>query len=548
MLREYIEQLDKMPQKILAASREIDISKPLIGIICAQNDITAAQGELDELCRRVKEGIIASNANSKISYIPSIDCTAMHGTPSTKYDLPSRDLVANAVELLCSAEMFDGLVFIASEPNVVCGMLIGAIRLNIPCVFLCQGVMSPFFDGKKEFGFVHIYEQIARIKTGRASYEEIENIEHNLPFALGTDCERYGANSFNCIIEAVGLAVRGNGTAPAGSVERKKIAYETGKLAVQLAENKWTPRRVFTQATMNNIVTLDLACGGSSTTMLNLIAISREVGVKNTNFKTIGDAARTTPLLLANDDGKCIMRQFHRAGGVYAMLKQLLDGELINGKTFVYDGVTLQDLLSKVTVADPNIIRSVDNKLAPSSRLRTIYGNVAENGAFVCCGGKNNVFIGHAKVYQNEEMAIDALLHREIKAGDVLVIQNEGPKSGPGMREIYVSLALLKGYELEQKVAVITDGRIADFYNGFAVGHITPETGEQNIFSILQDGDEIEINLTKGKISFDIKAKDLNQRYRQHEVSVGNYGNFFLKNWARTCNTAIEGCTYKAKR
>lgn len=549
MLREYIEQLDKLPQKILAGSKEIDISKPLIGIICAQNEVTAAQGELDTLCRRVKEGVIAAQANAKLSYVPSIDCTAMHGTPSTKYDLPSRDLIANAVELLCSAELFDGLVFVASEPNAVCGMLIGAIRLNIPCAFVCQGTMTPFFDGAKEHGFVHIYEQIARIKTGRTSYEEIERAERNLPLALGTDCERYGANSFNCILEAVGLAVRGNGTAPSGSVERKKIAYETGKLAVQLSENKWTPRRVFTQNAMINAITFDLACGGCSTTMLNLIAVARELGVKNVNFKTIGDISKNTPLLLANNDANvCIMNSFHRAGGVYAMLKQLLDGELVNGKVFVREGVTLNDLLADVTVCDQETVRSVSNKAAANTRLRTIYGNVAENGALIHCGGKGNSFVGHAKVYQNEEMAIDALLHREIKAGDVLVIQGEGPKSGPGMREIYVSLALLKGYALEQKVAVITDGRIADFYNGFAVGHITPETGEQNIFSVLQDGDEIEISLAKGKVSFDIKTKDLNQRYRQHEVSVGNYGNFFLKNWARTCTTAVEGCTYKPKK
>ncbi len=549
MLREFIEQLDKLPQKVLANCCEIDATKPLIGIVCAQNDVTAAHNDLNKLCHRVEEGVYSCGGSAKIAYVPSIDCTALHGTPSTKYDLPSRDLTANAVELLCSNNFFDGLVFVASEPNVVCGMLLGAIRLNLPCAFVCQGTMTPIWDGKKEHGFVYIYEQIARIKTGRASYDSVEQLEQNLPVALGTDCERYGANSFNCLLEAIGLAVRGNGTAPSGSVERKKIAFETGKLAIRLVRDRWTPRRALTQASMNNMVVLDLACGGSSTTMLNLIALSREVGVKNINLKTIGEFAKNTPLLLnAADESRALMPQFHRAGGVYAMLKQLVNAELVNGNVCLYEETTLSDILADVENADPNVIRSAENKVQAASRLRTIYGNVAEGGAFVQCGGKGNSFVGTAKVYQNEESAVDALLHREIKAGDVLVIQGEGPKSGPGMREIFLSLALLRGYELEQKVAVITDGRIADFYGGFVVGHITPETGEQNIFSVLQDGDEIEISLTKGKVSFEIKTKELNQRYRQHEVASGNYGNFYLKNWAKTCSTAVEGCTYKASK
>lgn len=547
MLREFIEQLDKLPQKTLTNCNEIDSSKPLIGIICAQNDVTAADNALNEVCQRVKEGVIASNATAKTAYVSAIDCTAMHGTSSTKYDLPSRDLTANAVELLCSNDFYDGLVFVASEPNVVCGMLLGAMRLNIPCAFVCQGTMTPLFDGKKEHGFVYIYEQISRIKTGRTSYEAIQRMENNLPIKLGTDCERYGANSFNCLMEAIGLAVRGNGTAPAGSVERKKIAFETGKLAVKLSQDRWTPRRAVNQTTINNLVKLDLACGGSSTTMLNLVAIAKEVGIKNFNFKTIGDISKITPLLLSNEDeNRCIMTQFHQAGGVYAMLKQLLDSEIIVGNTNIYEGVTLEEQLKDVVV-NSNVIRNAEHKVAPA-KLRTIYGNVAEDGAFIHCGGKGNTFTGTAKVYQNEETAVDALLHREIKEGDVLVIRGEGPKSGPGMREIYMSLALLKGYGLEQKVAVITDGRIADFYNGFAIGHVTPETGEQNLFSVLRDGDIIEINLTKAKVSMDIKTKELNQRYRQHDNTSGNYGNFYLKNWARTCSSALEGCVYKAQK
>ena len=548
MLREFIEQLDKLPQKAMVNCVGIDAEKPLIGIISAKNDVSTAHRDLDAICSRVKEGIIASGASTKVAYVSSIDCTALHGTQSLKYDLPSRDLTANAVELICSNEFFDGLVFVASEPNIVAGMLLGAIRMNIPCAFVCEGTMMPIVYQNKERGFIHFYEQIARIKTGKTPFEAMSEIENKLPLALGTDCERYGANSFNCILEAVGLAVKGNGTAPALSVERKNIAYKTGELAVKLANSKWTPRRLLTQTSLCNMAILDLACGGSSTTMLNLIAVAKELGIKNLTFKTIGDMAKSTPLLLyQEDENRCIMPQFHKAGGVYAMLKQLSDAHLVKGDVYVYDGVSLEQLIDGAAVNNLQVIRPVDNSVMGSSRLRVIYGNVAEDGAFVQYRSEPS-FTGTAKVYSNEEMAIDALLHREIRSGDVVVIRGEGPKSGPGMREIYMSLALLKGFELEDKVAVITDGRISDFYNGIAVGHITPESGEQSLFSVLQDGDEIEISVPKGKISCDVKVKELSQRYRDADVGVSNYGNFFLKNWAKSCSSAVEGCTYKTKK
>lgn len=547
MLREFIDQLDKLPQKALAQSAGIDTEKPLIGIISAQNDLSVAHSNLDVLCERVKEGVIASGANAKIQRISTVDCTALRGQ-SAKYDLPSRDLTANSVELICSNDFFDGLVFVASEPNVACGMLIAAIRLNLPCAFVCGGTMSPIMQQRKERGFAYFYEQIANVKKGKVSFESIAEIESNLPLVMGTDCDRYGANSFNCVLEAAGLAVRGNGTAPSGSAERKSIAYKTGELVCNFVESKCTPRRLINQAMLTNLASFDLACGGSSTTMLNIIALAKELGVKNVSFKTIGDLAKSTPTLLCQEDANaCIMTQFHKAGGVYAMLKQLADGKIIKCDVAMNNEQTLESLLEDVTVANPNVIRSADNSVMPSSQLRVISGNVAESGAFVQYRGEAT-FTGTAKVYANEEMAIDAILHREVKAGDVVVIRGEGPKSGPGMREIYATLALLKGFGLDDKVAVVTDGRIADAYNGIAVGHVTPETGEHNLFSVIQDGDEIEISVTKGKINCDVKAKELAKRYRDSDVPVSNYGNFFLKNWAKMCSTALDGCVLKIKK
>ena len=546
MLREYIKQLDKLPQTAMANCFEIDASKPMIGIISAQNELAASHNHLDDICQRVKAGILSNGAMAKIAYVPSLDSATLRGTQSAKYDLPSRDLTANAVELICSSDYFDGLVFVASEPNIVAGMLLGAIRLNMPCAFVCQGVMTPIYHQGSEHGFVHFYEQIAKVKLGSTPHEELPNITNNIPLAQGTDCNSYGANSFNCVLETLGLAVNGNGTATATSTERYNIAYKTGELAVKLVKEKCSPRRLIKHTTLCNAIKFDLACGGSTTTLLNIIAIAKELAIKNVNLKTVSELCKKTPLLLRKEKAEiCLMTQFHKAGGVYAMLKQLLEAKLITGDTAFYEDATIDEILSTVKVGNPNVICTVENCVAPASRLRVVDGNVAEEGALVQFNGTDAEFTGTAKIYNNEEMAVEAIMRREVHAGEIVVIRGEGPKSGPGMREIYVSLALLKGFGLEDKVAVITDGRIADIYNGFAVGHITPETGERNLFSVLQDGDEIEINVTKGKVNCDIKAKELASRYRNSDEGVGNYGNYFLKSWSKTCGTASEGCVSK---
>lgn len=546
MLREYIKQLDKLPQTAMANCFEIDAKKPIIGIISAQNELAAAHNHLDDICQRVKAGILSSGATAKTAYVPSIDNTTLRGTQSAKYDLPSRDLTANAVELICSTDYYDGVVFVASEPNVVAGMLLGAIRLNMPCAFVCQGVMTPICYQGSEHGFVHFYEQIAKVKLGSTPHEELNDIVNNIPIAPGTDCDSYSANSFNCVLETLGLAVQGNGTATAMSAERNGIAYKTGELAVKLATEKCSPRRLIKHTTLSNAIKFDLACGGSTTTLLNIIAIAKELAIKNVNLKTVSEICKKTPLLLRKEKAEiCLMTQFHKAGGTYAMLKRLLDAKMIAGDTSLYEDATIDETLSTVQIGNPNVICSVENCVAPASRIRVVEGNVAEEGAFVQFNGTDTEFNGTAKIYNNEEMAIEAILRREIHAGDIVVIRGEGPKSGPGMREIYVSLALLRGFGLEDKVAVITDGRIADVYNGFAIGHITPETGERNLFSVLQDGDEIEINITKCKVNCDIKAKELANRYRNSDEGVGNYGNYFLKIWSKTCGTASEGCVSK---
>lgn len=548
MLKEYINQLNKLPQKIFAECAEIDAKKLSIGIICAKSDTSLAHQDLDKVCKKVEQGILRQGATCKTMYVSSIDDTLLRDTTTAKYSLPSRDLTAHQVELLCATECFDGIVFVASQPNTICGMLLGAIRVNLPCAFISQGTMSPIvFDGK-EYGYNHYAEQIALLKLGKTPYASLQEIENSLPFAFGTDCDSYSDNSFNCLLEVVGLAKRGNATTQSNTIARNTIAVATGELAVALAQNKCTPRRVITPSTLENLVKIDLACGGSTTTLMNLVAIAKELSYKNITLKTIGDMAKSTPLLLAKENGDvCLMKQFANAGGIFAVAKSLANAELINTNVELADGGNLASILEQIAIANDNVVRSVENAVMPQTSLQVAYGNVAEGGAFVRYG-ENKTFSGVAKVYANEEMAVEAILHREVAKGDVLIIHNEGPTSCPGMREIILPFALLKGYGLDKDVAVVTDGRISDGYNGFAVGHVTPETNFQTVFTVLQDGDAIEINVAKGKITCDIKAKEVQQRLRQIDTQIGNYANPFLKNWARNCDTASNGCVAVDKK
>ena len=547
MLREFIEQLDKLPQKSFSKSTLINPTKPLIGVISAQNDLSATHNQLSIVAQQVCNGVSAAGGTPKVAFVPSVESTILKNEYAGKYELPIRDLVSDAVETICSTGYYDGIVCVASEPNLIAGMLIGVIRVNIPCLFVCQGTATPITFENAEYGYELGFEQIIKIKSGQTTYDKLAQIENSYPICSGTNCNSYSANSFSCILESFGLSFKSNGTAPAGTPERYNIAFETGKLIIDFTSQKCTPRRLINYDSLCNATSIDMSCGGSSTTLLNLIAIAKELGIKNFTLKTISDIGKYTPTLLAKqDNNKCMMPQFHQAGGVYGIIKALYSGKIIKGDVTVGLEDTIEQVANEAKIYNGEVIRTCDNRLYDSSRMRVLYGNVADGGCIVKYNS-TPVFSGKAKVYETENMAIDAILHREIKKGDVLVIRGEGPRSCPGMREIYMAAALLQGSELNNEVALITDGRISDVFEGFSVGHITPETGEQSIFSVLQDGDEIEISIPKGKITCEINSRTAQQRLRNMENSPNAFSNAYLKNWAKRCSTASDGCVLKTK-
>lgn len=547
LLREFIDQLDKLPQKSLSVGFSIDKNKPLIAVICAASGLFDSAESVERTASKVCDGIIAAGGTPKRVYLPSVGCSTVCGTEAAKYELPSRDIVADCVELVCSAEFFDGVVFVSPDENATCGMLLGAIRMNLPCMFVSVGVMSPIvFEGKQR-GFDLLYEQAGLIKLGKTTYDKLYELERSYPLVDGTDCDSYDANSFNCVLELFGLAVQGNGTAPAGTFERDGVAFQTGKSVVTLALQKCTPRRLITTTSVNNAVILDLACGGSATTILNLIAISKSLALKNVTLKSIGEIAKTAKKLVVKKDATvAFIPQFHKAGGVYGVLKNLYEAGRLNADCQFDAEKTLAQMLADVKLPDCSVITAWDEEQSPDCELKVLYGNLAEGGCVARFPNGKTQFEGKAKVYESETLAIEAILHREINAVDVVIIRGEGPKSAPGMRKILYSSAILRGIGLDQ-AAVITDGRISDVFSGVAVGSVTPESSEQCLFAVLRDGDQIEIN-AKGKISCDVKAKELAQRLRNMDSPIGNYANSYLKNWAKHCSTASDGCAPKGKK
>ena len=541
MLREIIEQIEKLPQKTMFNTMLTNTDLPIIGVVVENNEISLTDSNNYEAAKYVCDGVRANNATAKIVSLPSIDCTANNDTAGAKYDLPQRDLVADNVELIASTEMYDGIVFVTSQPNVAAGMLLGAIRLNIPCAFVFGGTMQPINTQGKLHGMVDVCRQITRIKYGKTELNQTQ-VAQNCPPIAGTDCERYGQSSFNCVLEALGLAVSGASTVSAQSYALKQVAFETGKTIVNAANDKLSPRRIITASAMHDAIMADLAIEGCSTTVLNMIAVAKALGIKTFNLKAVGDIAKITPVLLQPQDNVPIMVNLQQSGGVYAVLKRLYEENFVKCEHITIMGTPLQDSLQNFVVADnSNIKKPSDKNVKQSANLRVLYGNLAEEGCICHYHGQAN-FEGVAKVYDSTESAIDAIMHREIRPNDVVVIKNEGPKSAPGMREVYLPFALLEGMELANKVAVITDGRIPDFYKGIAVGHITPESASQSLFAVLQDDDDIEISVTKGKISCDVKAKELQSRLRSFDNASGNYANRYLRKWSKAASNASEGC------
>jgi dihydroxy-acid dehydratase len=527
-----------------------DFSKPFIGIASSQADIVPGHLHLHEFSAIVKSAVReAGGIPFEFNTIAVDDGIAM-GHPGMRYSLPSRELIADSVETMLQAHQFDGVVCIPNCDKTVPGMVMGAVRVNIPTIFVSGGPME---TGRTKEGapidLVSVYEGVGRYQAGFITEQQLTDLEERACPSCGSCAGLFTANSMNCLCEAIGLALPGNGTIVASSPARIELLRSAGRQIISLVSRDLKPRDIVTVEAIDNAFTLDMAMGGSTNTILHTLAIAREAQVEYPLGRINEIAKRTPHICNLSPASDYRMQDLHRAGGVSAILRELSkkDGALHLDQITVTTK-TLGDNISDAKVADPQVIRPVSDPHSHHGGIAILYGSLAPRGAVCKTGAVDPAMMKHrgpARVFDSEDDASKAILEASVKHGDVVVVRYEGPKGGPGMREMLSLTATLVGMGLGEKVALVTDGRFSGATRGACIGHVSPEAAEGGPISCLKDGDPIEIDLEHYRLDVDldpdeIKARQMHQRRLPSRASSG-----YLARYAALVGSAEEGAVLR---
>lgn len=523
-----------------------DLEKPIIGVVNAANEIIPGHFHLDTLAKAAKAGIYAAGGTP--AEFPSIGiCDGISMNHSgMKYPLASRELIADSIEAVAEAYKFDGLLLIGACDKIVPGMLMAAARLNIPAVYLGGGPMlTGMYNGKPTDLVSGAFEGVGSFASGNISEQELSEVENNCCPTCGSCAGLFTANSMNCLAEALGMALPGNGTIPAPYGKRLQLAKMAGGSIVEMVKKNISARDILTLEAFKNAVTLDMAIGGSSNTVLHLLAIAKEaeVELRLEDFDKISRAIPNIVKLLPS--GSHSMEELDRAGGISAVIKLLIEAKLFNGECITVTGNNHIVNTKNAKIKDENVIRNTDNSYSKQGGIAVLKGNLAPDGAVVKAAGVKPEMMKHkgpARVFDSEEDAYKAIMGGLIEAGDVVVIRYEGPKGCPGMREMLSPTAAIIGMGLEKSVALITDGRFSGGTKGPCIGHISPEASEGGPIAILQDGDLISIDIEDRKISIELsenEIKDRTSKWRAPETKArkGTY----LYRYSKLVSSASKG-------
>lgn len=542
--------LDKAAHRSLLKAlgwTDSDLGKPVIGIVSAKSEIVPGHMHLDSLVNAVKEGVSA--AGGKPVVVPAIgvcDGLAM-GHEGMKYSLVTRELIADSVECMARAHAFDALVLVPSCDKIVPGMVMGAIRVNIPAIAVCGGAMLAGNACGKRISLSDMFEAAGAVTSGKMTQEELCEYENNACPTCGSCSGMFTANSMACVLEAAGFALGGNGTIPAVYSERLRLAKATGERAVELVKENIRPRDVFTEAAFRNVVAVDMALGCSTNTALHLPALAHEAGIKlplslfNEVSEKVPNICKLAPA------GKHFMSDLYFAGGVYAVMKELLDAGLITGSAATVTGKTVAENIASAKVRDSEVIRPIDNPYSATGGLAVLTGNLAPDGCVVkrsAVAPEMLVNRGVARVFNSEEESIAAILGGKIKPGDVVVIRYEGPKGGPGMREMLLPTATIAGMGLDRTVALITDGRFSGATRGASIGHVSPEAAEGGPIGLVRDGDIISIDMKNCRLDLEITDEEMAKRKKEFKPLVRPTEGY-LRRYAALVTSADKGAVFK---
>jgi dihydroxy-acid dehydratase len=524
-----------------------EIERPMIGIANSANEVIPGHLHLHQLSDAVKAGVrIAGGTPLEFFTIGVCDGIIM-GHEGMKYSLSSRELIADSIESMAMAYPFDGLVLIPNCDKIVPGMLMAAARLNIPTILISGGPMlAGEFQGR-EIDLITVFEWVGKVKTGEMTSKELKEAEGCACPGVGSCAGMFTANSMNCLAEVLGLALPYNGTVPAVFADRIRLAKKSGMQIMELVKKNITPSQILTKNSFENAVIVDMAFGGSTNTSLHLPAIAKEAGIKLSlqNFNKI--SGKTPHLCNMSPGGPHHIQALHQAGGIPALMKELSRGGLIHQDPMTVTGKSIGDNFRGKKILNPEVIRPLEKPYHPTGGLAVLFGNLAPEGAVVKQSAVDEVMLRHqgpARVFDSEEEAIKVILDRKVKKGEVIVIRYEGPKGGPGMREMLAPTSAIVGVGRDRDVALLTDGRFSGGSRGAAIGHISPEAAEGGPIAVVRNGDQIEIDIPGKKLNLLISNQELKKRLSEWKPPKKKLKGY-LKRYAELVTSANTGATFK---
>ncbi len=555
--RKTVEGPSKAPHRAMYKAMGLtdeDLSKPFVAVSSTCNEATPCNIHLGKLAQKAKEGVKDSgNTPREFTTIAVSDGIAM-GHEGMKSSLVSRELIADSIEIMVRAHQYDAIVGISGCDKSLPGTLMAMARLNLPSIFVYGGTILPGNWNGKPVTVQDVYEAVGTFDAGKMSLEQLTSLENVACPSAGSCAGMYTANTMASISEAIGMSLPGSATPTAESETRYKICYDTGKSINHLIENNIRPRDILKFESFENAIIIANAIGGSTNAVLHLLALSREAGVK-LDIKDFEIIRKKTPHIAnMRPGGDYVMLDLDNIGGVPVVLKSLLDKGIINGDVLTVTGNTLKENIesfsfTKSTAYAKNyekeynkILKSVENPIHDEGTLKILFGNLAPEGAVVKIAGlKSDKFVGNAKVFDSEDSAFESISNGEIVEGDVVVIRYEGPKGGPGMREMLAVTAAIVGQGLGEKVAMLTDGRFSGATRGFMIGHVSPEAMSGGPISLIKSGDKIQIDLVEGTVDLEISKKEFSKRIKKLKTIKIRYKTGALSKYATLVKSASEG-------
>ena len=529
-----------------------EMDKPFVGIINSYSEIVPGHIHLRDIAQAVKEGVReGGGVPFEVNTIAVCDGIVMNH-PGMKYSLPSRELIADSAETVAEAHAFDALVFISNCDKIVPGMLMAATRLNIPSIFISGGPMlsSRFGDDGRKIDLISVFEGVGEVLSGKMDEAELEQMERLACPGCGSCAGMFTANTMNCLIEVLGIGLPGNGTIPAVDARRRSLAKDAGRTVMKLLADNVRPRDLINKESIYNALTVDMALGASTNSVLHLMAIAHEAGVAFP-LTLVNEISQQTPCLCklapAYIEGKTKyhIEDLDRAGGIPAVMNEIKGLLKLNLKSVT--GKTMAENVAGSRILDSNVIRPVDNAFASTGGLAILFGNLAPDGAVVRRSAVAAEMLSHrgpARVFDSEEAATKAIMGGKIKEGDVIVIRYEGPKGGPGMREMLTPTSLLSGLGTDNKVALITDGRFSGGSRGAAIGHVSPEAASRGPIAALKDGDIIVIDIPNYKLTVELTDEEMKRRVAQLPAFEPKVKSGYLRYYAEKVCSASTGAVF----